>query len=73
MVKIFFILVSVVACAALMFAMWLFLPGEVVSEGAVIFSIAFTAGIFFIGLYAFTNKEKIENVIKTGDFRSIFR
>lgn len=57
--NIYFLVVTLTSCIALLTVMWFFLPPEVVSDGAVIFAIAFFIGIAAIYRYCQANKNKI--------------
>jgi hypothetical protein len=61
--KIYFLILTLTSCIALITVMWFFLPPEVVSDGAVIFAIAFLMGIAAIYKYCQLNKDKIAAVM----------
>jgi len=57
--KIYFLTLTLISCIALILLMWFFLPPEVVSDGALIFAIAFLMGIAAIYKYCQSNSDKI--------------
>lgn len=61
--NIYFFAVTLTSCIALLTVMWFFLPPEVVSDGAVIFAIAFLMGIAAVYKYCQVNKNKIAAMV----------